>query len=60
MPTMNEASSFPTIQNARQGGQQMPSQGENWTSWVDVNNEAEQEPHEGKANRPQSERARRA
>jgi len=52
-PTVNEARSFPTVQNAKRGEKQVQGKGENRTSSAGVNDEREQEPQGGEAIVPQ-------
>ena len=55
-PTVNEARSFPTVQNAKRGAKQVRGKGENRTSCAGVNDEQEQEPQGGEAGVPQERR----
>jgi len=53
---VNEARSFPTVQNAKRGAKQVQGKGENRTSWAGVNDEREPEPQGGEACVPQERR----
>ena len=50
---VNEVRSFPTVQNAKRGANQVQGKGENRTSCAGVNNEHEQEPQGGEPGVPQ-------
>jgi len=55
-PTVNEARSFPTLQNAKRDAKPVQRKGENRTSCAGVNEEREQEPQGGEACVPQERR----
>jgi len=48
-PTVSEARSFPTVQNAKRGAKQVGGKGENRTSGAGVNDEQGREPQGGEA-----------
>jgi len=55
-PTVHEARSFLTVQNATRGAKQVRGKGESRTSCAGVNDEREQEPQGGEACAPQERR----
>jgi len=55
-PTVNEARSFLTLQNAKRDEKQVWGKGENRASCAGVNDEREQEPQGGEAGVPQERR----